>query len=93
MSDKVKVVAKAKIVKTAKAEIKPKFYFDIRVETNVPATFTYRVFAEDAAQAAEMIKGQAPTNIKYKIPMKKDIKLTVYDAGSSIIRWMKNFVR
>ena len=71
---------------------KQKTYYDCRVESMVPATITYRVLAEDAKQAYEMIKpGTPPTNIKYRLHQKRNLKMTIYDASSSIIRFLKNF--
>jgi hypothetical protein len=41
-----------------KTDTKPviKTYFDVKVETNVPAIITYRILAENAQQAAAMIR-------------------------------------
>ncbi len=71
---------------------KQKIYYDIKIETMVPAILTYRVLAEDPQQAILLIKNIVPT-IKYKLGGKRDIKMTVYDAGSTIIRFIKNLVR
>jgi hypothetical protein len=76
----------------AKLLVKPKFYFDVRVESLLPSTLTYRVLAEDAQQAADMIKGAQPNSVQHRLIGRKDLKLTVYDAGSSMIRWMKRLV-
>lgn len=76
----------------AKLLIKPKFYFDVKVECMLPATLTYRVLAEDAQQAAELIKGTQPNSVQHKLIGRKELKLTVYDAGSTMIRWMKRLV-
>lgn len=75
-------------------EIKPiiKKYFDVKVEAMLPATLTYRVLAEDAQQAATMIKGMNPTAVKHKLIGRKEIKLTVYDSGSSMIKFIKNLL-
>ncbi len=72
--------------------IKPKYYYTVVVETMLPATLTYRVLAEDATQAADLIKGMSPTAVKHRIIGKKDIKLSVYDAGSSMIRFIRNLL-
>lgn len=84
------------LVKAAKQEksplIKPKFYYDVKVECMLPATLTFRILAEDAEQAAGLIRGQNPTMIKHRLIGRKDIKLSVYDAGSSMLRWMKNLL-
>ncbi len=72
--------------------IKPKFYYDVKVECMLPATVTYRVLAETPEQAAELIRGASPVNVKHRLIGKKDIKLSVYDAGSTMLRWMKNIL-
>lgn len=72
--------------------IKPKLYYDVKVECMLPATVTYRVLAETPEQAAEMIKGMAPIGVKHRLVGRKDIKLSVYDAGSTMLRWMKNLL-
>lgn len=77
---------------TKSLSIKEKKWFDIRIECMLPATLTYRILAEDAQQAAELIKNKSPNSIKHRLIGKKDIKLTVYDAGSSMIRFIKNLV-
>ena len=69
---------------------KQKFYFDVKIECLLPATLSYRVYAEDAEKAAEMIKGLKPNSIQHRLFGKKDIKLTVYDAGCSIIKLILN---
>lgn len=75
-----------------KESIKVKKYYDVRVETTLPATINYRVLAEDEKQAVDMIKNASPNSVKYKLLGKKDIKLTVYDAGSTIVRLVKKFI-
>lgn len=74
------------IVKTAEE----KKYFDVKLECLLPATVTYRVLAKDAEEAARLIKNMNPTGVHHKLAGKKDIKLTVYDVGSSLIRFIKN---
>jgi hypothetical protein len=69
---------------------KPKFYYDVKVECMLPATLTYRVFAEDAQQAATLIKGMSPNSVKHKLIGRKEIKLVVFDAGCNMILFMKN---
>lgn len=72
--------------------IKPKLYYDVKVECMIPATLTYRVLAETPEQAAEMIRGMSPIGVRHRLVGKKDIKLSVYDAGSTMLRWMKNLL-
>jgi hypothetical protein len=71
---------------------KAKTYFDVKVETLLPSTLTYRVLAEDAQQAAELIKGMQPNSVHHRLIGRKDLKLTVYHAGTSMIMWMKRLV-
>lgn len=75
-----------------KLKIKPKFYYDVKIECLLPATLTYRILAEDAQQAAELIKGHQPNSVQHKLIGRKELKLTVYDAGSTMIRFLKNLV-
>jgi hypothetical protein len=75
--------------KQAAKQPPPLYYFDVKVETMLPATLTYRVMAEDARQAAEKIRGTQPNSVKHRLIGRKDFKLTVYDAGSTFIKWMQ----
>jgi len=79
-------------MKKNKPIIKDKKYYDLRVEVMLPATLHYRVLAEDAEQAVEMIKNLQPTTIKHRLNGRKEFKLTVYDSGSTIIRFVKNLM-
>ena len=73
-----------------------KEYFTVKIETLAPVTVTYKVYAETAEEAVEMairLRGQqqaAPAQIGWA--RLKNIKATVYNAGSSLIRFTKNFV-
>lgn len=69
-----------------------KKYYDVKVECMLPATLTYRVLAEDADEAAKMIKNLSPNQIKHKLIGRKEFKISVYDSGSSIIRFVKNLL-
>lgn len=73
-----------------KKEIKQKYYFDVKVETTLPATLIYKVYAETPEEASELIKNAQPNAVKYKLPGRKDIKLIVYDVGCSVIKFVKN---
>jgi len=73
-------------------KIKPKFYFDVKIECMLPATLTYRVLAEDAQQAADLIKGKSPNSVAHKLIGKKDLVLKVYDASGSMMRFMKKLL-
>lgn len=72
--------------------IKEKHYYDVKVDCMLPATLTYRVLAEDAIQASTLIKGMSPIGVKHKLAGRKELKLSVYKAGSSLLEWMKNLL-
>ena len=81
--------------KTEKPKVilpKPKYYYEVKVECMLPATLVYKVLAETPQQASEMIKNLSPNSVKHRLIGRKNIKLTVYDAGSSMIRFIKNLV-
>lgn len=74
-----------------KVELLPvKRYYDVKVECLLPATLTYRVLAEDAKQASEMIKHLSPNSVQHRLIGRKEIKLLVYNAGSNMLMFMKN---
>lgn len=75
------------------AKPKEKKYFTVKVEAMVPATISYRVYAEDEESAIKLIDRQSPTHFQPKINAGKKIKIMVYNSGSNIIRLVKNFVR
>jgi hypothetical protein len=72
---------------------KEKKYYDVKLEVYLPAVISYRILAEDAAQAESLIRNIAPVGVKYKLAGKKDLKITVYESGSTIIRFIKNIFR
>ena len=66
-----------------------KKYFDVKGEVMLPATLTYRVLAEDAEQAVTLIKGKQPNSVNHKLIGRKELKIMVYDSGSTMIRLIK----
>jgi hypothetical protein len=72
-------------------EFKPpqKEYFTVKVETLVPTTVTYRVYAESPDVAIDMVKrgsvqfSQPP---QFMWGQMKRLKATVYNAGTVLIR-------
>lgn len=76
------------IQKTASAQQ----YFDVKVECLVPAVVTFRVLAKSAEEAATLTKGKTPTNIQHKWHGRKDLIISVYDAGSNMMRFIKRLV-
>lgn len=78
------------IMKPIKNTPKQKFMFDVVVTCMLPATLTYKILAEDAEQAAMLIKGKQPNAIVHKLSGRKELKLKVYNAGSLMIKFIKN---
>jgi hypothetical protein len=78
--------AKAEKLKKEVAKVKPKVYFDVKVECMVPAVLTYKVLAEDANEAASLIKGKTPNSVQHKLVGRKEQVLKVYDSGSNFMR-------
>jgi len=72
--------------------IKAKHYYDVKVECMLPATITFRILAETPEEAADLIRGAAPVSVVHRLVGRKDHKLSVYDAGSTMLRWMKNLL-
>lgn len=87
----VKKVAKPN-AKEQSPPIKEKRYYDVKVESMIPAVLTFRVLAEDPQQASELIRGMNPVGVKHRLVGRKDQKLTVYEAGSSMIKWVRNLI-
>ena len=40
-------------------------YYDVKVESMVPSILTFRILAESAQQALELIKGKQPNQVRY----------------------------
>jgi len=72
---------------------KIKKYYTIKVETLLPATLSYRILAEDPEEALKLLKNQPPNDVKYKLIGRKELKLTIYDFGTNIIRLVKNLIK
>jgi hypothetical protein len=70
---------------------KVKKHFDVRLECLVPCIVQYRIYADDEQDALQQMDKKTPSSIKPNIFRKKNIKATIYDAGSSLIRHIKNF--
>lgn len=71
---------------------KQKFYYDVKVDITMPATLTYKVFAESPEQAAEMISHMQPNQVQHKLHQKKNLKITVYELGSCMIKFIRKLV-
>lgn len=77
--------------KKAPPPVKQKKYYDIKLEATVPCLITYRILADDEQDALNQMKTKAPDSVRPNVSKKKDIKATVHDAGSSILRFTKTF--
>jgi hypothetical protein len=85
---------KERLKKEAAAKLPlPKYYYDVKIEAMLPATLTYRVLAENAEQAAGLIKHAQPIAVKHRLHGRKELKLTVYDAGTVLMRFFQNLGR
>ncbi len=84
--------AKKPLAHTKSPPIKAKHYYDVKVECTLPATITFRILAETAEEAADLIRGASPVSVQHRLVGRKDHKISVYDAGSTMLRWMKNLL-
>jgi hypothetical protein len=84
---------KATIKPVIQKQAAPKIqqYYDVRVDTMLPATLHFRILAENAQQALDLIKGKHPNQVQHKLIGRKDIMAKVYNAGSSMLMHMKKF--
>lgn len=86
---------KAEKLKKKKEQPKIKQYYTVKIESTGPVLLTYRVFAEDENEAFEMIKKNPNQSMseppKHSLSKLKRLKATVYQAGSSLIKLVKNF--
>ena len=66
-------------------------YFDVVIEAQAPVTLKFRVLAENAEQALEIVQTRRPNPIMAKTHFhrKKDLKATIYDAGCCVIKFLK----
>ena len=87
-----KKVASRKEELKKQAKPKDKQYYDVKVECMLPATLTFRILAEDAPQALELIKGKSPNSVQHKLAGRRDLVAKVYDAGSMMMRHMKKLL-
>ncbi len=65
--------------------------YTVKVETLVPALFTYTIKAYSPEEAAnpQMLKSQIPKHIQHHDRVHKQKKITVYEYGMSIIKFIK----
>lgn len=69
-----------------------KKYFTVEVEALVPTIIKYRVLAESAEKAVDLINGAALLESpKQKLSAAKRIKARVYDLGTVMLRYTKTF--
>lgn len=73
-----------------------KEYYDVKVEIITPVTLVYRVFAESAEDALNIIEKSyfklSPKSISPpKLSLAKKVKILVYETGSTILSKFKNY--
>jgi len=70
-----------------------KKYYDCTLECLVPATITWRVLASNENEALQIVNATttSPTSVKYRLNLRRKIKFAIFDAGTTIIRLIKNF--
>jgi hypothetical protein len=72
-----------------------KQYYTIKMEVTAPVTLTYRILAENAEQALELVM-KSPMTVPMVAPPKpvlnrmKKLKASVYLAGTSLVKLVKN---
>ncbi len=76
-----------------KEQKKEKRYFDVVIEAQVPCVLKYRVYSESAEQAILDAKKESPKSIKHLINLKRDSVTTVYESGSTIVQFIKRWLR
>ena len=76
-----------KFVKTAAAN-----QYDVKIEVMLPATLTYRIAAKSPEEALEKARKTPPQNVKYRLQGKRDLKASIYDAGTLMVRLVKNLM-
>jgi hypothetical protein len=67
--------------------------YDVKMEVTLPATIVYRVLAESPEEALELVKKANPLSVKYLLKKKRDLKALVYDAGTTLVRFTKTYLR
>jgi hypothetical protein len=87
-----KKAATKKVVIEKQAQPKTKQYYDVRVECMLPATLTYRILAEDASQALELIKGKSPNSVQHKLIGRRELVAKVFNAGGNLLQHMKKLL-
>jgi hypothetical protein len=87
----IKIAQEKKKEEKKAPPVKVKKYYDIKLDAMVPCTITYRVFAFDEHEALTLLPRAIPNNVKHNLHQKRNIKAIINDAGSSLIRLIKNF--
>jgi hypothetical protein len=71
---------------------KEKKYYDVYVEVMLPATLHYRVLAEDSSECIDLIKNKSPNSVNHKLHLRKNLQAKVFDAGSSVVQFIKRWI-
>jgi hypothetical protein len=81
--------------KEKEASVPVKQYFTIVLEATVPVTLSYRVLADDAEDALNLMQRSPMTGMsaapKLTLPRIKKHKAKVYQSGTTTIKLVKNY--
>ena len=90
---KAEKAKKEKEAKKKEQELKSKEkkYYKVTVECLVPATLTFKVYAESAEKALEEFSKGSPNDFKPQVAKRKNIKASVYEYGYSNLLAAKNY--
>lgn len=67
-------------------------YYDVKVESMVPAILVFKVLAKNPEEALLKIRGIAPNAVQYRLQSRRDSKITILDAGTTMIRFVKKLL-
>lgn len=81
------------MIQDKKAAQPIKRYYDVKIEAMIPTTLIYRVLAESPEQAGELYKHQQPIGVKQRLIGKKELKISVYEAGTTMLKFFRNLFR
>ena len=69
--------------------LNPKMY-DVHIDAKIPALLKYRVLACTPEQAVEKAKISQPISIEYCHTRTKWLRIVIYEAGTKLIKFLKN---
>lgn len=67
-------------------------YYDVRVESTVPAIVHYRILAKSPEHAESLVRYKNPNHIEYKFNKRKNLFMRIYDAGTLLMHIAKSLI-